>query len=55
MDGVTQWRIQEMYVVRWKQLAAYIMGHKYLGRMDRKVLTQKCKGSGNGDEPSTSK
>ena len=34
-DGVTQHRIQEMYFVNPKQLAAYITGHRYMGNTDR--------------------
>ena len=34
--GTTQWKIQESYGVRAKQLAACIMGRKYLGGADRK-------------------
>ena len=49
-DGTTQRKLQDMYSVRLKQLAAYITGRKYLGGADRKV--RKCKAS--GDEASTS-
>ena len=54
-DGVNQCRIQEMYFVKPKQLAAYITGHKYMGSKDRKAWARKCKTSGNDEEPSTSK
>ena len=49
-DGMTQCKLQDMYSVRLKQLAAYVTGHKYLGGADRKVRKHKA----SGDEASTS-
>lgn len=37
----TQCSMQDMYIVKVKQLALYISGHKYMGGMDRLVRKQK--------------
>ena len=50
-DGTTQREMQTKYSVRAKQLAACIMGRKYLGGTERKAA-RKCKLS--GDEATTS-
>ena len=42
-DGTTQQDIQEKFKVRPKQLSTCITGRKYLGGMDRRSLTRKCK------------
>ena len=48
--GVTQRKLQEVFVVKAKQLALCIMGQKYMGRSERKRKTSRSE-----DEPSTSK
>ena len=47
-----QRKMQEVYDIKVKQLATCILGHKYLGRAEKK--SQKCKLSGEGEQPSTS-
>ena len=49
-SGTTQWRMQEVYGICTKQLAACITGKKYLGGTDRKSKT-----SGGEEGPSTLK
>ena len=51
MDGVTQWELQEKYLVRPKQLATYITGRRYLGGSDWKSLIKKHRASGANDRP----
>ena len=53
-NGTTQRKIQEMYLVKAKQLAACIAGRKYLGGADQKDLAKKQKASDDDPEASTS-
>ena len=50
MNGTTQWKMQEKYNLRPKQLALYLMGRRYLGGSDWKRRV-----SESNKEPSTSK
>ena len=54
-DGVTQCKIQEMYFIRPKQLAAYMTSSKYMDGTDRKVWARKRKISRDDEEPFMSK
>ena len=53
-NGTTQWRMQERYQVRTKQLVACITGRKYLGGTDKKSIAKKRKAQVDEPEPSTS-
>ena len=46
--------MQESYQVKAKQLAACIMGRKYMGGTDWKAITGKHKAPDDDPEPSTS-
>ena len=53
MDRVTQWELQEKYLIRPKQLVTCITGRRYLGISDQKSLVKKCRESeDNGGPPS---
>ena len=53
--GTTQWKIQELYSMQAKQLAACIMGKKYLGGADRnRRLSGTDEGSSSSKKPVTS-
>ena len=53
-NGTTQRKIQEMYLVKAKQLAASITRKKYLGGADWKALAKKRKALDDNPEASTS-
>ena len=52
-NRTTQKKVQEVYQVRAKQLAACITGRKYLGGVDRKAMAKKRKAPDDVPEPST--
>ena len=53
-NGTTQRKVQEMYLVKAKQLVACITGMKYLGGVDRKAQTKKRKTPNDDPEASIS-
>ena len=53
-ESATQRELQLMYQVRPKQLALCIMGHRYWGSADHRVLARKQKAADDDEELSTS-